>query len=205
MHHDSPDRICENLHELRFPAGSLAESRAPVVRRVGACPRVPSAGPGRTARRSWTTAAVPRCTTATVRTEPQHHAGPAPRRLRSSDGGAATGHGGLRKGAGPRGGDRRRRGRRGGQVPAPVDPDPVGDRAERIGVRVSGTSAFSAASASSIPNPYRVSFPGSPASFAVLTIRLMTWWPLMSGHRERIRAATPATMGVAPEVPAQSA
>ena len=46
--------------------------------------------------------------------------------------------------------------------------------------------------------PVQGSLPGAPASLAVVMMRLMTCLALISGHLERIRAATPATIGVAP-------
>ncbi len=65
----------------------------------------------------------------------------------------------------------------------------------------SGTVAVSAPVGSSRPKPKTSSRPGAPRSFAVWMILLITSLADMSGQRERMSAAVPATIGAAKLVP----
>src|SRR5690625_2182570 len=75
---------------------------------------------------------------------------------------------------------------------------------EPIGLEsTEATSAVSAACASIMPRPYKLSSPAPPVSSAVAEIRLITWWAGIDGFSARISAAIPETRGAAPEVPDQ--
>src|SRR3954466_11263849 len=67
--------------------------------------------------------------------------------------------------------------------------------------KTAGTTAVRAPVGSTMPKPNVGSRPGTPRSFAVLMIRLITSPAGIVGQRDRISAAVPETIGAAKLVP----